>query len=139
MADQKIYNIFISHCWDYDDDYDRVVRMLNEATEKYYFNYKNYSVPKKDPLSASTDIGLKRALRDQISPASIVIILAGMYAHHSDWIQNEIDIALDMDKPIIGVEPWGQQRTPIAVKDIAREIIGWNTYSILSAVRKHSL
>ena len=41
------YNLFISHSWTYGDEYDRLVDMLNA---KPYFSYKNYSVPKYNPL-----------------------------------------------------------------------------------------
>lgn len=38
-----------------------------------------------------------------------MIILAGMYAAHSEWIDYEISEAVRMGKFIIGVRPWGQK------------------------------
>ena len=136
MPELRTYNVFISHSWKHDDDYDRLEKMLNEAPN---FKWKNFSVPWNDPLSASTDIGLTRALWDQISPTSITVILAGMYANNSKWIQKEIDIALEMQKPIIAVEPWGQERTPKAIQDVATKIVKWNTSSIISAIRDNCI
>lgn len=55
------------------------------------------------------------------------------------WIQREIDIAVEYGKPIIGIKPWGQEKIPQAVAKVAKEIVGWNTDSIVSAIRKHSI
>ena len=38
------YRIFISHAWRYGDDYERLIKLLNEAR---YFSYYNYSAPKR--------------------------------------------------------------------------------------------
>ena len=82
---------------------------------------------------------LKEALKRQIRPANIIIILAGMYATHSDWIEFEIDYAEELKKPMIGVKPRGQQRIPKVVQDAVKEMVGWNTSSIVRAIRKWSL
>ena len=41
------YHLFISHSWTYSDAYDKLVNLLDEANN---FVYKNYSVPKDDPI-----------------------------------------------------------------------------------------
>lgn len=133
MPDLKTYRLFISHAWNYNDEYYRLIDMLNKAP---LFNYANYSVPEHDPLPMRQ---LHGALYDQIRPVNIVIILSGIYVSHSDWIQAEIDIASELDKPIIGITPLGNTRMPQAVQDVADEIVGWNTGSIVDAIRRHSL
>lgn len=132
----RTYRVFISHAWKHDADYDRLVRMLDQAPN---FRWANYSVPDHDPLDAVTSKELEDELKDQIRPVHIVIILAGMYVPHSKWIQKEIDLAKAFSKPIIGIRPWGQQRTPRAVQDASLEIVGWNTDSIVQAIRRHAL
>lgn len=42
-----MYNLFISHSWTYSDAYDRLVDLLDNAS---YFSYRNYSVPKDNPI-----------------------------------------------------------------------------------------
>ena len=70
------YNLFISHSWAYGDSYDKLVGLLDA---KSYFDYKNYSVPKNDPIhNAANAQQLKEAIRRQIQPASCVLILAGV-------------------------------------------------------------
>ena len=136
MPELKLYSIFISHAWTYNEEYYRLVEMLKNAS---LFNWRNYSVPKHDPLDTTTDKELEIALYDQIKPTNIVIILSGMYVNYRKWIQKEIDIALHYRKPIIGIKPRGQERIPREVQDITKEMVGWNTNSIVTAIRKRAI
>jgi hypothetical protein len=128
--------MFISHAWSYTDEYHRIVGLLDSAAN---FSYYNYSVPKADPVMVRSETALEEALRRQIRPVHAVLILAGMYVAHSRWIQFEIDFARVIDKPIIGVVPWGGQRTPTAVTNAADTMVAWNTASIVLAIRQYSL
>ena len=133
MPELHRYRLFISHAWTYADEYNRMVKILNEASN---FIYSNYSVPRHDPVDANNPTKLKEELRQQIRPVEVVIVLAGMYVAYSDWIQFEIDYASGLSKPILGVRPWGSQVTPTAVSSAADEMVGWTTDSIVSAVRR---
>ena len=127
------YNLFISHSWTYSDAYDKLVNLLNN---KSYFTYKNYSVPKNDPIhNAPYDYQLKEAIRRQMQPSSCVLILAGVYSTYSKWINIEIQLAQSMGKKIIAIEPWGSSKTSTIVKNAAHRIVGWNTDSIVGAIR----
>lgn len=132
------YNIFISHAWKYSDAYKKVVQWLNEAKEDGILDWKNYSVPEHDPLLDPNDKYdksiLKAELKDQIRPASIVIIISGMYAAHSSWIDFEIDTSLAYCKDIIGLKPWGQERIPVKIQDNSTEMVAWNKNSLISAI-----
>jgi hypothetical protein len=133
----KTYVGFISHAWNYHDDYVRLEKLLAAAPN---FLFRNASVPKTDAIPGPlTTAKLKAALDEQIRITNIMIILGGMYAVYSDWITEELAIAAKYQKPIIGVVPWGQQRTPAIVETAAREMVRWNTDSIVSAIRKHAL
>lgn len=128
-----LYNLFISHSWTYSDAYEELVRLLDS---KPYFVYKNYSVPKNNPIhNAHNDYQLRAAIRAQIQPASCVLILAGVYATYSKWINIEIELAKSMDKRIIAIQPWGAEKTSIVVKNAADAIVGWNIDSIVNAIR----
>lgn len=127
------YNLFISHSWTYSDAYQKLVNMLDNATN---FSYKNYSVPKDDPIhNATYNYQLKAAIKNQMQHASCVLIMAGVYSTYSKWINIEIELAREMGKTIIAIEPWGSQRTSLTVKQAASKIVGWNTNSIVTAIR----
>lgn len=136
----KEYRIFISHAWKYHEDYERLVKMLNNAP---YFKWKNFSVPKHDPLiDPEEEAGKKKLieeLKNQIRPVHVVIIISGMYVAYRYWIQKEIDIALEFSKPIVGIKPWGQEKVPQIVQKVSCRIVGWNTKSIIDAIRDCSI
>lgn len=134
MTQEKTYRLFISHSWAYGDAYDRIINFFDEHNLKYY----DHSVPQGDPIHTNgTDKQLKAAIDAKVKGTSCVVIMTGVYASHSKWIQKEIDIALEYGKPIIAVEPWGSQKTSQVVKDNADEIVGWNGLSIVNAIKKH--
>lgn len=134
----SIYNIFISHAWKYSEHYNKIVQWLNVAQNEEKLTWKNYSVPEHDPLIDPNSAGgikqLKEELKGQISPASKIIILAGMYASYSNWIDFELNTAVDYGKYIIGVKPWGQERIPSKVSSNANIMVGWNKESIINAI-----
>ena len=109
-----MYNLFISHSWAYTDYYQRLIGLLDSAP---YFYYKNYSVPKDDPIhNAPNDYQLRAAIKNQMQHASCVLILAGVYASYSKWINIEISLAQEMGKKIIAIEPWASKHTSTVVK-----------------------
>ena len=136
MPSLRDYYLFISHAWTHNDEYERLVNLLNNAPN---FRWRNYSVPVANPLHANNKTALKRELNDQIRPTQAVLIVSGMYVHYREWIQYEIDKALEWEKPIIGIRPYGSERIPKEVTDVADEMVGWNTNSIVSAIRTHAL
>lgn len=136
MPALRDYHILISHSWDYNNDYLTVKGWLDSSP---YFMWHDYSVPLSKPLDAHTKNELKQKIRDRISICSCVIILSGMYVAYSDWIDYEIDTAVALGKPIIGVKPWGQERIPLKVQNSADIMVGWNASSVVDAVRQYSL
>ena len=132
----KTYHLFISHSWTYETQYDNLVNLLNQAS---YFEYHNRSIPKNDPVHSSTDKELSEAIRNHMMSCGIVLVLAGVYANYSKWIDKEIKIAqtgFSSPKPILAIEPYGSERTSQKVKDNADKIVGWSTNSIVSAIKE---
>lgn len=129
----KIYRLFISHSWNYSDNYDAVVKFIREQGINFY----DHSVPKNDPIHTNgTDWQLKQAIDARMRGTSCVIILAGVYSTYSKWINKEIEMAQTYSKPIIAIEPWGAERTSVVVKNAAHKIVRWNGASIANAIRE---
>ena len=127
--------IFISHAWNSNEQYWTIVNWLNEETN---FSWSNCSIPSHDGLSETTSKGLSEGMTRQISPAQVVILIGGMYAVHSNWIDYEIQEAQRMGKTIIGVRPWKQLRVPVNVQNASTKMVGWNRASIINAVRLYT-
>ena len=131
-----MYRIFISHSWAYSSQYDRIESFLRQENVLYY----NHSVPKDDPIHTNgSDKQLRDAIEAKIKGCSCVIILAGVYATYSKWINIEIELAQKYNKPIIAVELWGSERTSTVVKNAATAIVGWNARSVANAVRNYAI
>ena len=129
------YHILISHSWTYSDQYDTIEYWLNSTN---YFEWSNYSVC-NNPLNTKTDAELKQALTNKIAACSCVVVVSGMYASYSKWIDYEINEAIRFGKPIIGLRPWGQERVPSKILNNATKMVGWNRDSLISAIRQYAL
>lgn len=134
MPTLKTRRLFISHAWRYDEHYEKLVEWFDDEPN---FSWMNYSVPSSDSCDETTKKGLKTCLTRQINPSQCVIILAGMWAAYSDWIEYEISEAQRLNKIIIGVRPWRQQVLPKVVTDAADTMVSWQKKSIIDAIREY--
>ena len=135
MPTLKSRSLFISHSWSYGDAYEKLVALLDAAPN---FQYKNYSVPKDDPVhNAPSTEALYKAIKNQMVFCDVVLIMAGKYATYSKWIEREIQIAKkEYDKPIVGIRPWANEQVSSVVSDAADRLVSWSTSSIVSAIRE---
>jgi hypothetical protein len=138
MPQLKTYRLFISHSWAYSDAYDKLVKFFKEHSN---FSWIDYSVPRNDPIhNAPNEDALYEAIKNQMQFVNCVVMLAGVYSTHSKWINKEISIAKNVfSKPLIAIEPWGSERTSRVVKDNADAVVKWQSASIVSAIREHSI
>jgi hypothetical protein len=132
------YKLFISHAWEYKGDYEGVVRLLNTDLT---FWWRNLSVEESNPLPGlfhlpKSNRSLVRQLDGLISKADCLLVIDAMYVSHRPWIQSEIEAAQDFGKPIVAIAPQGQERFPRALEYSAHERVGWNSASIIGAIRR---
>nr|DAU79038.1 MAG TPA: TIR-like domain protein [Caudoviricetes sp.] len=142
MPELKTYDLFISHAWKYGDEYCNLIYLLDKAP---CFSYRNYSAPSDKPLHNldNSDVRTQRQIKDAIGrkilPVNIVVVISGMYANNRKWMEYEIECAQNFRKPLIAIRPWGNSITPIYIQNAAEEVVGWNTNSIVQAIRKYSI
>jgi len=133
----QIHNLFISHSWNYDNSYYGLINLFNNRPSFYY---KNYSVPKDDPIvNAPNEKRLYWEIKKQISYSHVVILFAGVYSSYSVWINKEIIIAQQefrTTKPILAIRPRGSQRSSKIATGAADIVVRWNTESIISAIKE---
>ncbi len=136
----RTYNLFLSHSWSYSDVYEKLIALLEKRP---YFNFRDYSVPKDDPIHNSPNSQkLYEAIKRQTAPCHVVLVMAGVYATYSTWINKEIRIAkteFQYPKPVIAIKPWAQTNVSQFVAENADEIVSWNTESIIDAIRRHTI
>lgn len=129
----KVYNVFISHSWDYVSDLMNLRRLLEN---RGYFKVKFLESPPHDPINSTNSAYVKSVIKGHIQQADVVIGMAGIYASYSDWMKWELDKAIEMNKPVLGVIPWGQVNVSTVVQQRAKELVRWNTESIVDAIRR---
>ena len=131
-------HVFISHSWAYSGHYNTLEDWIFEKKWRQgqaSLVFLDFSVPKNDPIhNASTDRALREAIFNKIARSHVIVIPLGMYANYSKWIRKEIDGAQSYTKPILGVNPWGQERKSSVVAAAAKETVGWNSKSVVGGI-----
>ena len=131
----KEYKIFISHSWQYTDTLEALRNLLNA---RGYFSATYEESTKDKPINSDDERYVKRRLAQKIGGSDVILALAGVYASHSSWMQWELDKAIELGIPVIGVIPRGQDRISTEVSSRSIVDINWNTESIVSAIRKYA-
>ncbi|QFU84570.1 TIR domain-containing protein (plasmid) [Natronorubrum aibiense] len=126
--------MFVSHSWKYSEQRERIEKFLDDEDR---LDWQNFSVPEDDPLEFEDTNDLRQQLYQQVRQANVVVVIAGMYVSYSEWIEEEIEMAKHFQKPVIGVQPNGNERLPASVRAAADEIVGWRQRSIVNAIAKH--
>ena len=132
----RTYHLFISHSWRHGGQYYRLKSLLDRSG----LPYRDYSVPLHDPIQGMRSARkLRDAIWNQMRHASVVLILAGVYASHSKWIDIEIDLAessFSSRKPMVAIVPRGSERTSVRAKQAADRVVRWSTKSIVRAIKE---
>lgn len=137
MSTRQIH-VFISHAWKHSGHYETLADWIfneNWSVGQASLDFRNFSVPKDDPIHyADNDMQLKEAIFKQITMSHVIVIPTGMYANYSKWIQKEIQGSTGYRKPILAVDPWGQQRASSVVVSAASKLVGWNKSSVVNGI-----
>lgn len=128
----KNYKVFISHSWTYVEELNRLKNLLES---RGYFNVQFEEATPDCPINSENAYYIRQRLKQKIANSDIVLGIAGIYASHSEWMQWELDKALEIDVPIVGVIPWGAERVSTVVSSRAKQVVHWNTESIVEAIR----
>lgn len=130
----RIYKIFISHCWNYDDVLQKLKNLLDS---RGYFNAEYTHVEKSHPINSEYATVIKAQITRRLDDSDIVLAIAGVYASYSDWMQWEMDRAKELGLNVIGVIPRGQERISSQVYSRSVEDVRWNADSIVAAIRRN--
>ena len=135
MSEDNPIRIFVTHTFADHPDYARVFEYLESASS---FFYKNCSDPSITPAPGGKET-LRAELHKQIKAAEIVLLPAGMYAEHMEWLNYQMAAAKELNVPIVALEPFG------GVEDIHAYIagqvngtVGWNERLIIDAIKKYA-
>lgn len=131
----KKYSLYISHSWRRENELTRLRNLLENRT---YFPIEFLEASPDRPINSQNANYIRQRLGLKISDSDVLLAIAGVYATTSEWINFEIEVAYQLGIPIIGVTPWGQSKISSTVRNYAVDIVGWNTESVVKAIRKYS-
>ncbi|MDP8943872.1 MAG: TIR domain-containing protein [Actinomycetota bacterium] len=133
------YRLFISHPGRRTPEYDSLVRLLNSAPG---FSWVNYGAPGTDPAidphSGVVGPAAMKALQEQIRPVQCVVVIAGMYPEHRDWLRAEMRVAKLEDKHMVGVRGWGSRWVPPEIASEVDEVAAWDWQWVVTAIDRWS-
>lgn len=129
------YYIFISHSWKY-NEHQKIIEFFDDTPD---FGYRDYSVPIKRSLYIKNKTALKEALYNRIKLSQIVLISTGMEVNYREFLSYELETAVEMNKPIVGIIPRGQKIIPRRINEVACDIVGWCRKTIIRSIENHSL
>lgn len=137
MSTRQIH-VFISHAWAHSHHYGTLASWIFDENWSYgqaSLDFRNFSVPKDNPIhNVGSTKELTDAIFNQIARSHVIVIPSGMYATHSKWIKKELDGAKAYRKPILAVNPRGQERKAGIVLNNANIGVGWNKQSVVKAI-----
>lgn len=137
MSTRQIH-VFISHAWAYSGHYETLSNWIfcePWSVGQASLDFRDFSIPKDSPIhNVRNTTQLQTAIFSQIAKSHVVVIPSGMYATYSNWIQKEIDGAKGYNKPIVAVNPWGQEKRSGVVLNNADIGVGWNKQPLIDAI-----
>lgn len=133
MSQQDPIRLFVTHCWQDSDDYQRVFEYV-ESNRNFF--YRNTSTPDKPP-SAGDPEAVREDLRKQINQAEMVIALAGLHAEQPDLTIFQMNYAQSQKKPVLLLPPFGSRiEVSKLLTDRADESTSWEKRSLIDAIKR---
>ncbi len=129
MAQENPFKLFISHGWEEDDDYLRLLEYLGDSKDFYYVNLSQTTDRPANPDD------LRAQIHEQMVRAEVVIMLSGQYFDHADMLDLEMATARRLVKPMLAIEPFGPKSMPDKVREQADQTAPWYNRSIVDGIK----
>jgi len=104
-------------------------------SDRNELEFQDYSI--KEPFDSRNADYIARNITNQIKCSSIVVCLYGPTTYKSKWVEWELNKALELKKPIMGVSLYSDGRTqyhPTPLKNWPR--VSWNIQQIVSKMEE---
>jgi hypothetical protein len=82
-------------------------------------------------------MNLMGEISNRIIKADIFIAIVGFYSFYTQWLDFELNLASEHNKPILSLLPRNQEITPMEITRLGTEILHWNSKEIISAIRSY--
>lgn len=116
--------------------YERLCRLLDDEPR---FAHRKYWISKYHPVSNGASVeALEKAIKQQMAFCDILLLMAGNYPTHREWIDDEIRIAksgYNFRKPILAIRPSREEHVSPNLLDAADRVVDWNAGAVVSAIQ----
>lgn len=135
MSESNPIRLYVVHGWIVDDDYSRVIEYAETAENFYYL-----SLSKPDaPIPGGDGTAARRtAIVETLRNTECVVCSAGAWERYQDWARYTVERAKEMELPVVAIEHFGPREMDIRLKGHADEIVGWDSRSIVDAIRRQA-
>lgn len=136
MTDIK--NVFISHVHKDDEGVEKLKRFIEDNSD---LTIRDASITNENPNNASNPDYIKnKIIRPGIEWCGTLIVYITPKTKDSDWVEEEITMAENLGKRIVGVWAYGHANCelPKALEQMADAIVTWNSDKIVSVLKGES-
>lgn len=121
--------LFISYDYDNDKHYKNLL-VAWDSNDMFDFEFYDHSV---DVSVNSEDASyIKRVIKEKISQCTHFLCIIGEYTWKSDWVEWEIEKAVELRKKIVAVKIDNNYTSPSAIKGVGASWARSFTFSAIS-------
>ena len=130
------YKLFISHYFKENDEYKRLIELLDDNIS---IQYSCSSIPVSYKYRSLSKMQLEDQLRIQIKSSHCFLALDGVYLASPEWVEYELKVAGKLGIPIIGIKQMKSKDISPIISGYAKIIIGWNIDALVAAIKDCSI
>ena len=134
-----ICKLYIIHAWQFGEEYDELIKLLKDPYFKYYNCSGVEEIAANFPTTSSTNVEIREFFRQKIEPAQIVILLTSKYYEFTGPVKVELELAQQLNKPIIAIYSKKHNDIPKEVADISKTVVQWQSSDIISTIRENMI
>lgn len=132
-------DIFIAHGWENSPHIHKLSELLDRADEfDKEFAYVNHGNFDKSVIHDELLNNLNMALKEQMNEADVALVMTDIYCDHKDWIDKEINLAKELDIPVLLIRSYENRESPPMLEEIADEIVFFDPEEILKEIKNFS-
>ena len=135
MSDE-IKNVFISHIHEDDEG----IAKLKALAKENGLAIRDSSITSEKPNQAKDPEYIQqKILKPGIDWASVLVVYISPETKDSEWVNWEIQYALEQGKRLVGVWAWGESECELPeLVEKYGTVVGWNGESIVDAITGES-
>lgn len=132
-------DIFICHGWENSPHIRTLTEELDKATEfDDQFAYINHGDFDKTVLVEDRLSTLEIIVKDQIKNAAVLLVMTDLYEEYNEWIDFELKLAKDLNKPVILIRSYENRKTPPHLEQRADDVVAFEPEKLLKKIKKYS-